>query len=425
MMTRPGTRISAFLIDGIILSAALAVSTLFLADLTALFVASAFVGYHTTFTWLLSTTPGKALRGLMIVRVDGQPFERNWRKLPWVFGRSSVGYLLVDVFGVGAVAPLLFGEPRPLHDVVFRTMAISDPNTPPRSRVRLEQLEARLAAQAEAVRWPRSALQKLFAWIVKGLLAIATGLAMLRRWGGWLVERLPHRRDRPTIAGPPPAGPLVLSTSITVLVVAVTIVVSVTVWVTILPSDGGGSGAAGSAEPTTSAPAASAAPVAPMDNGLLQSAPVPAMCGNPAGRLSGGSLEGAGGFTYLKDHEDFGVGGWHRLAYVDLTGDGDNEVIAVIQCDNTNFVRDWRALIYSDGAEILAQVPLPGATAVRLADDATFDVVGATHDVDGPREPGPATTIEARTYRLSRPTQAYGSAPRGRTFGPSTGTASN
>ena len=76
--------------------------------------------YHTFFVWLVGKTPGKALLGLE-VRRSGRP-----RSLLWAFGRSSVGFSLVNGFGVGFLAALADPARRGLHDRAFGSVVMLD-----------------------------------------------------------------------------------------------------------------------------------------------------------------------------------------------------------------------------------------------------------------------------------------------------------
>ena len=76
--------------------------------------------YHTFFVWLVGKTLGKALLGLE-VRRSGRP-----RSLLWAFGRSSLGFSLVNGFGVGFLAALADPARRALHDRAFGSLVMLD-----------------------------------------------------------------------------------------------------------------------------------------------------------------------------------------------------------------------------------------------------------------------------------------------------------
>ncbi len=70
--------------------------------------------------WLTNgQTIGKALFGLAERRVDGKPLRPTVRGLGWAIGRHSVGYLVVDVLGVGMLAAFGSSRRRCLHDLAF------------------------------------------------------------------------------------------------------------------------------------------------------------------------------------------------------------------------------------------------------------------------------------------------------------------
>lgn len=72
-----------------------------------------FVVYHTTSLWFTSTTLGKSLFGLRVLRFRKDP------GLFWSLGRSSIGYLIIDVFGLGVFAAPFNPGRQALHDYVF------------------------------------------------------------------------------------------------------------------------------------------------------------------------------------------------------------------------------------------------------------------------------------------------------------------
>ena len=72
---------------------------------------SLFILYHTIPLWLIQQTPGKALLGLRVTRFGKEP------GLLWALGRSSIGYLFVDLFGIGLVVALF--KRQTFHDYVF------------------------------------------------------------------------------------------------------------------------------------------------------------------------------------------------------------------------------------------------------------------------------------------------------------------
>ncbi len=70
--------------------------------------------------WLTGgLTMGKALTGLTERRIDASPPRTDLKGLAWSLSRHSVGYVLVDVLGLGVLVSFLTPRRRCLHDVVF------------------------------------------------------------------------------------------------------------------------------------------------------------------------------------------------------------------------------------------------------------------------------------------------------------------
>jgi uncharacterized RDD family membrane protein YckC len=110
-----GLRIAAWLID------------LFVVFLMVLFLPQPFppilpilifIAYHAVQIWLVDQTIGKALMGIKVKRVDHKP------SLIWSLGRASIGYFLVNLFGLGALAALKNQRHCCLHDYVFRSVVV-------------------------------------------------------------------------------------------------------------------------------------------------------------------------------------------------------------------------------------------------------------------------------------------------------------
>ncbi len=78
--------------------------------------------------WLTGgLTMGKALTGLTERRVLAAP-SRNLSGLAWSLSRHSLGYVFVDVLGLGASLALVNGRRRCLHDLVFRSEVVFLPS---------------------------------------------------------------------------------------------------------------------------------------------------------------------------------------------------------------------------------------------------------------------------------------------------------
>lgn len=139
-----------------------------------------FVAYHTALVWLTGQTVGKAVANLQVRRADGRDFERTAKGLAWTLGRSSVGYLLVDMLGLGALValPRRNAERRCLHDLVFGSRVVLLGETDwalPRMRKRLSDFATRREdasrSVGEAHEEPRR-LRNLWQWMVTGALGL-------------------------------------------------------------------------------------------------------------------------------------------------------------------------------------------------------------------------------------------------------------
>jgi uncharacterized RDD family membrane protein YckC len=133
-----GLRAAAFLVDAVLVAALFRMSpgTSPWALLPALFVA-----YHTVQLWLVQRTVGKAIFSLRVRRVEREP------TFLWALGRSSLGYLSVDVVLIGALTVLVDRRHRALHDLVFGSEVVHEPGL---ARGRLKRL-VEFAEQSGAV----------------------------------------------------------------------------------------------------------------------------------------------------------------------------------------------------------------------------------------------------------------------------------
>lgn len=84
--------------------------------------------------WLTGgLTMGKALTGLTERRIDAAAPRTDLTGLAWSLSRHSVGYVLVDVLGLGVLVSFLTPRRRCLHDVVFGSEVVY---LPPRADLR-------------------------------------------------------------------------------------------------------------------------------------------------------------------------------------------------------------------------------------------------------------------------------------------------
>jgi hypothetical protein len=127
--------------------------------------------YHGALIWLTEETIGKALVGLRV--------RRSGKKvgLLWALGRSSIGYFVVDVFGMGAAFALLNPDHKCLHDYVFDSEVVVQGND---SKLieRLLTFSKRLQDAVDAKQEPFNRLR----WLVKALAISAVALAVLLSW---------------------------------------------------------------------------------------------------------------------------------------------------------------------------------------------------------------------------------------------------
>ena len=116
-----GARMIAGAVDVIVVSLVLVALPQPINYLLVLFL---FVAYHTLLTWLVRQTPGKALAGITIIR-PGRDVT-----FIWSLGRSSLGYLVINLCGLGFVTAFFDPVRRGLHDMVFRSVLVADEQGP-------------------------------------------------------------------------------------------------------------------------------------------------------------------------------------------------------------------------------------------------------------------------------------------------------
>lgn len=156
-----------------------------------------FVAYHTVLVWLTGQTVGKAVANLEVRRVDGGEYVRTTRGLLWALGRASLGYLLVDVLGLGLLVAL-WGRNRArrcAHDWVFSSQVVHRGEHDwalPSIRERLSDFARRREEASkkveEAQEEPRR-LVNLWHWLITGALALEKLFDWLQRGVEWLSRR--------------------------------------------------------------------------------------------------------------------------------------------------------------------------------------------------------------------------------------------
>src|SRR6266851_3173439 len=145
------------------------------------FVLLFLVAYHTCSIWLTQQTAGKALLRLRVERAGGKR-----AKFLWALGRTTVGYVVVDVFGLGVLAALGNPNHRCLHDYVFADDVVLEPSQPGAATTiasRFLEFAADLQETLDK--------KKKKSTLLKGLVTLAVKLAffvalVLDRLGRWL-----------------------------------------------------------------------------------------------------------------------------------------------------------------------------------------------------------------------------------------------
>lgn len=149
-------------------------------------ILAVFIAYHTAMLWLTGQTIGKAVANLEVTRV-GPPLTGSRRAL-WALGRVSVGYLLVDMLGLGVLVAFLRRNPgrRCLHDVVFGSRVVLRSDTEwalPKVRKRLSDFARRRenASRQLAKDHPEpKRLSQLWHWMATAALGFEQVLDLLQ-----------------------------------------------------------------------------------------------------------------------------------------------------------------------------------------------------------------------------------------------------
>lgn len=225
-------RLVAFMIDLFLVagaSGAVAVVTDSLVVYTVVLLI-AWVIYQTGAVWLTGgRSIGKAACSLSIRHVDGSAPRQDRAGLAWAFGRASLGYLVIDMGGLGILVGLRNPRRRCLHDYAFASEVVLHPDTgdPLHPRGRLERLRQRLQQFTEDRENAWEAKKKNYAFVAtlwKLLVRITelsmAGLLFARdRWHG-LVQRLAAHAHPTTSA---PAAKALTAGKITTLIATTTV----------------------------------------------------------------------------------------------------------------------------------------------------------------------------------------------------------
>ncbi len=97
-------RLLAFTIDLLLVAAATGVTAAATGSLLlyAIVLLVAWVAYQTASVWLTGgRTIGKAACNLSVRHIDGSAPRQDPAGLVWAFGRASLGYLVIDMCGLG------------------------------------------------------------------------------------------------------------------------------------------------------------------------------------------------------------------------------------------------------------------------------------------------------------------------------------
>jgi uncharacterized RDD family membrane protein YckC len=176
----------------------------------ALVFAIVLVYYQGVSVWLTGgQTAGKALCGLTVRRVVEQG-PATFSGLAWSLGRHSVGYVVIDVLGLGALVAFVNRRRRCMHDYVFGSEVVvraavgaTSPATP---AARMEDFQTRFKAALEELDKRYAWLFFLGRWLSKVVAFVAALLFFaakpLLKWLGDSVTA------DASSAGLPPAKPL-------------------------------------------------------------------------------------------------------------------------------------------------------------------------------------------------------------------------
>jgi uncharacterized RDD family membrane protein YckC len=229
------SRLLAFVLDVLCIAVVLAVPALLgkllgfgSAALFAVVVALMVMYFQAVSVWLTGgQTIGKALFGLTVRRIDGSAPPRTPRGLAWAVGRHSVGYLVVDVVGLGVLAALMTPRRRCLHDYAFRSEVVVGDTSPQPLGMRLRGYWERVEAAQEETSKRYASVVSLYKWLSKLVIKPATGflfvagqhadspLGRLRDRFVDQVERFVNRlagKARPEATAPPATPPSAAAT---------------------------------------------------------------------------------------------------------------------------------------------------------------------------------------------------------------------
>ncbi len=163
-------RLLAFTIDLLLVAAATGVTAAATGSLLlyAIVLLVAWVAYQTASVWLTGgRTIGKAACNLSVRHIDGSAPRQDPAGLVWAFGRASLGYLVIDMCGLGVLVALRNPRRRCLHDYAFASEVILHPDVddPLHPRSRLERIRQRLQQFTEDRESAWEAEKKKYAFV--------------------------------------------------------------------------------------------------------------------------------------------------------------------------------------------------------------------------------------------------------------------
>ena len=195
-------RLLAFTIDLLLVAAVTGAVAVVTGSLLgyAVVLLMAWVAYQTGSVWLTGgRTIGKAACNLSVRHIDGSAPRQDLAGLAWAFGRASLGYLVIDMGGLGVLVALRNPRRRCLHDYAFASEVVLHPYTsdPLHPRGRLERVRQRLQqftedreSAWEAEKRKYAFVTALWKWLVRITDNSQAGLLFARdRWHA-LVQRL-------------------------------------------------------------------------------------------------------------------------------------------------------------------------------------------------------------------------------------------
>ena len=224
-------RLLAFMIDLFLLAVATGAAAAVTGSLVvyAVVLLMAWVIYQTGAVWLTGgRTIGKAACSLSVRHIDGSAPRQDRAGLAWAFGRASLGYLVIDMGGLGILVGLRNPRRRCLHDYAFASEVVLHPDTgdPLHPRGRLERLRQRLQQFTEdrenawEAKKNYTFVATLWKWLAQ-ITAISLAVLIFARdhWHA-LVQRLAATAHPATSA---PAAKALTAGKITTLVATTTV----------------------------------------------------------------------------------------------------------------------------------------------------------------------------------------------------------